>query len=119
VAFHFKDLVSNVLPHAGTAAGAGPDGLEVWLACPESTARPKRRPPPGCPEITVVPCPELTVFPCQESTKCREHTAHHPGCGAVTRHDRKDARHQAHPRCQAADVALLQEQLRQALERGL
>ena|ERR1700680_2969052 len=118
MAFHYKDLVSNVLPYAGAAAGAGPDGLEVRLACPESTVPPKR-PPPGCHESTVLPCPEPTVYQCQESTECREHTAHHPGCGAVTRHDRKDARHQAHPRCQAADVALLQEQLRQALELGL
>jgi len=142
VAFQYKDLVSSVLPPARAAAGGTPDGLEAWLACEESTER-HESPKPGCLEGTVpcppdtqlgncpdgitciftdvpdAPCQEGTALPCEEGTRHPERPKGTKHASGGRRHEREARRHHAHPRHRAAaDLALLQEQLRRALEQG-
>ena len=139
MAFQYKDLVSSVLP---------PARLGLWLDrpdAPECTDQTQLYPPPTCEEGTVVPgcqpagslcgetqnqcwettrCEEYTVFPPCGASQCGDQTQRpgpDPGCeSGYTRQEAEGRGYRAQTRRRAVtEVALLQEQLRHALEGGL
>lgn len=94
MAFKYKDLMTSVEP----PGGAGDP--QPWLACAKNTERPR----PKCRETTRC-VTEATAPPCPDNTYCGT------SIGQAWEDDNKKAL--------AADLALLKEQLRQALSQGL
>lgn len=110
MAFKYKDLMSSVAPGA-RAAGAERVEPGPWLACPANSQAPlapdRKEPGPECDNTEPVPQPE-----CPDIS---QHEDDGVWCPDNSQTGAEQARGAVAPARLAAELALLQEQLRQCL----